>query len=110
MRQTTGGHGRVGTRSYSGTGRYRLNGIGTEQYLLVCAGLTADRKVRMTHSPTEIRIIPFRSEYYQLPHQPNHIVKHLIYSIPDPELPFLGIHLTRMIDGSITVCPNAVLG
>ncbi|MFP3520123.1 FAD-dependent oxidoreductase, partial [Pseudomonas sp. SIMBA_077] len=56
------------------------------------------------------QIIPFRGEYFRLPAAKNNIVNHLIYPIPDPELPFLGVHLTRMIDGSVTVGPNAVLG
>jgi L-2-hydroxyglutarate oxidase len=56
------------------------------------------------------QIVPFRGEYYRLPDRLNDIVRHLIYPIPDPELPFLGVHLTRMIDGSVTVGPNAVLG
>jgi L-2-hydroxyglutarate oxidase len=54
--------------------------------------------------------VPFRGEYYTLPDAKSKIVKHLIYPIPDPDLPFLGIHLTRMIDGRVTVGPNAVLG
>lgn len=56
------------------------------------------------------RIVPFRGEYYTLPAAKSAIVRHLIYPVPDPELPFLGIHLTRMIDGRVTVGPNAVLG
>jgi L-2-hydroxyglutarate oxidase len=56
------------------------------------------------------RIVPFRGEYFSLPARLNQVVKTLIYPVPDPELPFLGIHLTRMIDGSVTVGPNAVLG
>src|SRR3546814_18215354 len=55
-------------------------------------------------------VVPFRGEYYTLPAAKSAIVRHLIYPIPDPELPFLGIHLTRMIDGRVTVGPNAVLG
>ena len=54
--------------------------------------------------------MPFRGEYYRLPSSKNDIVRHLIYPIPDPDLPFLGVHLTRMMDGSVTVGPNAVLG
>ena len=54
--------------------------------------------------------MPFRGEYYRLPANKNALVNHLIYPIPDPELPFLGVHLTRMIDGTVTVGPNAVLG
>ncbi len=60
--------------------------------------------------PTDFQIIPFRGEYYKLPEKYNNIVNHLIYPIPDPDLPFLGVHLTRMIDGSVTVGPNAVQG
>ena len=59
----------------------------------------------MTH-----QIVPFRGEYYRLPSEKNGIIRSLIYPIPDPDLPFLGIHLTRMIDGGVTVGPNAVLG
>jgi len=80
------------------------------KYLISCAGLMADRIVKMLNISTDFQIIPFRGEYFQLPKKCNQLVKHLIYPIPDPELPFLGIHLTRMIDGSITVGPNAVLG
>jgi L-2-hydroxyglutarate oxidase len=80
------------------------------KYLVSCAGLMADRIVKLLNIPTDFQIIPFRGEYFQLPKQCNQLVKHLIYPIPDPELPFLGVHLTRMIDGSITVGPNAVLG
>ncbi len=79
-------------------------------YLIACGGLMADRLTRMMHIPLDFQIIPFRGEYYQLPPARNRIVNHLIYPIPDPDLPFLGIHLTRMIDGSVTVGPNAVLG
>ena len=80
------------------------------RYLVSCAGLMADRITKMLGIPTDFQIIPFRGEYYQLPPSHNQIVNHLIYPIPDPELPFLGVHLTRMIDGSVTVGPNAVQG
>ena len=78
--------------------------------LIACAGLQSDRLARLAGVEIDHQIIPFRGEYYQLPVSKNNIVKHLIYPIPDPELPFLGVHLTRMIDGSVTVGPNAVLG
>jgi len=58
----------------------------------------------------DFQIIPFRGEYYRLPTRHNQIVNHLVYPIPDPDLPFLGVHLTRMVDGSVTIGPNAVLG
>ena len=80
------------------------------KYVIVCGGLMADRIARMMGIDIDFRIVPFRGEYYRLPARHNRIVSHLIYPIPDPELPFLGVHLTRMIDGSVTVGPNAVLG
>jgi L-2-hydroxyglutarate oxidase len=80
------------------------------KYIVVCGGLMADRLAKMMNIDIDFQIIPFRGEYYRLPPKYNRIVTHLIYPIPDPELPFLGVHLTRMIDGSVTVGPNAVLG
>ncbi len=79
-------------------------------YLVACSGLEADRIAIMIGIDIDFQIVPFRGEYYQLPARHNRIVNHLIYPIPDPELPFLGVHLTRMIDGSVTIGPNAVLG
>lgn len=78
--------------------------------LVVCAGLQSDRLARMAGIDIDFQIVPFRGEYYRLPPSRSDLVKRLIYPAPQPELPFLGIHLTRMIDGSITVGPNAVLG
>lgn len=79
------------------------------RYLIVSAGLQADRMVDMMGLPRDFAIVPFRGEYYQLPPERNDLVQHLVYPIPDPDMPFLGVHLTRMIDGSLTVGPNAVL-
>lgn len=78
--------------------------------LIVCGGLQADRLARLAGLPVDFRIIPFRGEYFQLPADKNNIIMHLIYPVPDPSLPFLGVHLTRMIDGNVTVGPNAILG
>ena len=78
--------------------------------LVACTGLAADRVAAMMGLDAGFRIIPFRGEYYRLAERHNSIVRHLIYPIPDPELPFLGVHLTRMIDGTVTVGPNAVQG
>lgn len=78
--------------------------------LVVCAGLMADRLARMMGVKCDFQIVPFRGEYYRLAADLNDVVKHLIYPIPDPDLPFLGVHLTPMIDGTVTVGPNAVLG
>ncbi len=80
------------------------------KFLITCSGLMADRTTKMLGIKTDFQIIPYRGEYYRLPEKYNKIVNHLIYPIPDPELPFLGVHLTRMIDGSVTVGPNAVQG
>ena len=80
------------------------------KYLLVCGGLMADRLAKRMGIRVDFQIVPFRGEYYRLTSRHNRIVRHLIYPIPDPELPFLGVHLTRMIDGSVTVGPNAVIG
>ena len=78
--------------------------------LVACAGLQSDRIARLAGLDITHRIVPFRGEYYTLPQSKAKIVKHLIYPIPDPALPFLGIHLTRTVDGGVTVGPNAVLG
>ena len=86
------------------------NGPVEVAFLLSCAGLQADRLVRMHGLSLDFQIVPFRGEYYRLPANKSDVVRHLIYPIPDPALPFLGVHLTRMIDGSVTVGPNAVLG
>ena len=86
------------------------NGIYSTRHLLICAGLMADRLTRLHGIDVDFRIIPFRGEYYRLAHHLNGLLRHLIYPIPDPQLPFLGVHLTRMVDGGITVGPNAVLG
>lgn len=78
--------------------------------LIACAGLQSDRLARLAGLKIEHQIIPFRGEYFRLPASKSQLVKHLIYPVPDPALPFLGIHVTKMIDGSLTVGPNAVLG
>ena len=80
------------------------------KYLICCAGLMADRVAKLLKIQINFQIIPFRGEYFRLDDKHNSLVNHLIYPIPDPNLPFLGVHLTKMIDGSITVGPNAVLG
>lgn len=78
--------------------------------LAVCGGLQADRLAAMADIAMDHQIVPFRGEYYQVAQAKRNIVRHMIYPVPDPSLPFLGIHLTPMIDGSLTVGPNAVLG
>lgn len=79
------------------------------QRLIACAGLQADRLVALQGLDCDFRICPFRGEYYRLAADRGALVRHLIYPVPDPRMPFLGVHLTPMIDGTITVGPNAVL-
>lgn len=74
-----------------------------------CAGLHSDRLARLAGLEPAVRIIPFRGEYFELTPDQGHRVKGLIYPVPDPTLPFLGVHLTRMINGGIHAGPNAVL-
>ena len=78
--------------------------------LVACAGVQSDRIARLAGLPISHRIVPFRGEYFRLAKKHEGRIRHLIYPTPDPALPFLGIHLTLMIDGSVTVGPNAVLG
>ncbi|KAA9009939.1 L-2-hydroxyglutarate oxidase [Histidinibacterium aquaticum] len=78
--------------------------------LVACAGLQSDRIARLAGLQIAHRIVPFRGEYYRLAPRLNDVVHAMIYPVPEPGLPFLGTHLTPMIDGSVTVGPNAVLG
>lgn len=77
--------------------------------LVNCAGLQADRLARAAGLQPELQIIPFRGEYYALKAERSHLVNTLVYPVPDPQLPFLGVHFTRRIDGSVEAGPNAVL-
>ncbi|MFJ8960026.1 L-2-hydroxyglutarate oxidase [Lentzea sp. NPDC102401] len=77
--------------------------------LVNCAGLHSDRVARLAGLRPAATIVPFRGEYYELRPERRHLVRGLIYPVPDPSLPFLGVHLTRMIDGSVHAGPNAVL-
>ncbi|HUR06939.1 MAG TPA: L-2-hydroxyglutarate oxidase [Nonomuraea sp.] len=77
--------------------------------LVICAGLSTDAVARMAGRPGDIRIVPFRGEYYALEGAAKDLVRGLIYPVPDPRYPFLGVHLTRHIDGEVLVGPNAVL-
>jgi len=78
------------------------------RYVINCAGLQCDRIAKMDGVEPEIRIIPFRGDYYELTEQAGSKVKNLIYPVPNPDFPFLGVHFTRMIDGSVECGPNAV--
>jgi (S)-2-hydroxyglutarate dehydrogenase len=84
-------------------------GVLQARHLVNCAGLYADEVARMTGEDTDVRIIPFRGEYYTLRPESQHLVKGLIYPVPDPRFPFLGVHYTRNIHGYVEAGPNAVL-
>ncbi|MBN1355244.1 L-2-hydroxyglutarate oxidase [bacterium] len=77
--------------------------------LVNCAGLHSDRVARRCGLNPDTQIIPFRGEYYAIVPERRHLVKNLVYPVPDPQFPFLGVHFTRMIDGEVEAGPNAVL-
>jgi len=79
------------------------------RFLVNCAGLYSDRVAGLMGIRPEVRIIPFRGEYYMLRPERRSLVKNLIYPVPDPEFPFLGVHFTRTVHGDIEAGPNAVL-
>lgn len=86
------------------------NGLDVWARLVVnCAGLHADRVAALAGSPPSTQIIPFRGEYYTLKPAQQHLCRNLIYPVPDPQFPFLGVHFTRSIDGTVECGPNAVL-
>jgi L-2-hydroxyglutarate oxidase len=78
-------------------------------YLVNCAGLFCDKVAELAGIPRKVRIVPFRGEYFKLTPEGERLVRHLIYPVPDPEFPFLGVHFTRLIHGGIEAGPNAVL-
>src|SRR5437762_4807232 len=102
---------RLGERAtaISGTAVGTTTGHYTGDVLVNCAGLYADRVARLAGVDPPARIVPFRGEYYELRPDRRHLVRGLIYPVPDAALPFLGVHLTRMLDGSVHAGPNAVL-
>jgi L-2-hydroxyglutarate oxidase len=85
------------------------NGIFETRFLINCAGLHSDRVAKLGHVDPHAKIVPFRGEYYELKPEKRYLVKHLVYPVPNPNFPFLGVHFTRMIDGSVHAGPNAVL-
>ncbi|HZG62766.1 MAG TPA: L-2-hydroxyglutarate oxidase, partial [Rubrobacteraceae bacterium] len=111
-----GGELRVGTEvtGISETGdRVELRTSGESilaRVLINCAGLYSDRVAALAGVETGARIVPFRGEYYNLAPKSRHLVKNLIYPVPDPSFPFLGVHFTRKVQGGVETGPNAVLG
>lgn len=79
------------------------------RFLINCAGLHSDRVAKLAGMRPQAKIVPFRGEYFELAPGRRHLVKTLIYPVPNPDFPFLGVHFTRMIDGSVHAGPNAVL-
>jgi L-2-hydroxyglutarate oxidase len=109
---TTGRGGRGGRGGHGGRGpEIVVQARSTEvraDALVNCAGLYSDRIARLAGLRPGVRIVPFRGEYYELRPASRSLVKGLIYPVPDPAFPFLGVHLTRMVDGSVHAGPNAV--
>ena len=77
-------------------------------FIVSCAGLQSDRIAALTEKNLNIKIIPFRGEYYKLKKEAHHLVKTLVYPVPDPNFPFLGVHFTNLINGGVEAGPNAV--
>ena len=106
---TTGARVRAVTRSaheivvHSAAGEHRAD------FLVSCAGLQSDRVARLGGLDPGVRIVPFRGEYYEIAAPRRHLVRNLIYPVPDPAFPFLGVHFTRRLDGRVEAGPNAVL-
>ena len=110
-----GGEIRLNTKllkAAQGTGDWVLEtnaGIFRTKFVVTCGGLQADRLVKAAGKIPAAKIVPFRGEYYQIKKGRQHLVRHLIYPVPDPKFPFLGVHFTRLVNGGIEAGPNAVL-
>ncbi|MBW4566699.1 MAG: L-2-hydroxyglutarate oxidase [Tolypothrix carrinoi HA7290-LM1] len=85
------------------------NGTFETRFVINCAGLHSDRLAKLAQVDPQAKIVPFRGEYYELTPEKRYLVKTLIYPVPNPDFPFLGVHFTKMIDGSVHAGPNAVL-
>ena len=113
--ESRGGELRLGCRVTkivkNPTGQVIESTAGTfeSRFLVNCAGLHSDRVAKLDGADPQAKIVPFRGEYYELRPEKRHLVRNLIYPVPDPRFPFLGVHFTRMTDGNIHCGPNAVL-
>lgn len=113
--QSLGAHVTTGARVFrlesipAGWRAHTTAGEFEGDYLLNCAGLHCDRVSELAGERRSVRIVPFRGEYYKIRPDRQHLVRHLIYPVPDPQFPFLGVHFTRLIHGGIEAGPNAVL-
>lgn len=117
LQQIEAHEGRVVTRAKVTALRLNANGWIAQttagdfepDFLINCAGLHCDRVSELAGEKREVRIVPFRGEYYKIKPDRQHLVRNLIYPVPDPKFPFLGVHFTRLIHGGIEAGPNAVL-
>jgi L-2-hydroxyglutarate oxidase len=100
---------RAGRLAADGLTLFTSAGDVRSRFLVNCAGLHCDRVARACGVDPGVRIVPFRGEYYQVRAERRDLVRHLLYPVPDATLPFLGVHFTRMIDGTLEAGPNAVL-
>jgi L-2-hydroxyglutarate oxidase len=102
---------RVHRLDHKGSGwvAHTTAGVFEVDFVINCAGLHSDRVAEIAGERRDMRILPFRGEYYQIRKERQHLVRHLIYPVPDPSFPFLGVHFTRLIHGGIEAGPNAVL-
>ncbi len=111
----SGGEIHVGARVIGIVQRDGVSNVETEngeyraRFVINCAGLHADRIASLMGARPDVRIVPFRGEYYTLRQDRQHLVRGLIYPVPDPDLPFLGVHFTRNVRGYVEAGPNAVL-
>lgn len=96
------------TRNEDDTTIYTNKGEFTSKFMVFCSGLQADRMAKKDGLKLKEKIVPFRGDYYELAAQAQHKVKNLIYPVPDPAFPFLGVHFTRMVGGGVECGPNAV--
>ena len=92
----------------NGTQLHTNNGVIEAKYVIYCGGLQADRLAKKNDVKLDMAILGFRGDYFELSEKGKHKVKHLIYPVPNPKFPFLGVHFTRMTDGSVECGPNAV--
>jgi (S)-2-hydroxyglutarate dehydrogenase len=100
----------VGLRTADGANIVETSaGAFRSRYIINCAGLYSDAITRMAGVETSLEIIPFRGEYYEIRPERRHLIRNLIYPVPDPRFPFLGVHFTRRVNGSVEAGPNALL-
>jgi (S)-2-hydroxyglutarate dehydrogenase len=103
------GHKVVDIKQKNGLNHIETNGSDFEsKWVINCAGLYSDKIAKLTSKDVDLQIIPFRGEYYDIKKEKQYLVKNLIYPVPNPDFPFLGVHFTRMVKGGVEAGPNAV--